>query len=164
MAQTKYITVAELEEAYDTRTLAQLGSDAAADATVDESNTILLNVIERASATVESVALAASMYTATDLTDLQTADDWTLKGLVAALAMGYLFERRTSVPPESIQRSTDAANETLKALRSGRRVFNDAGAISAGKPSVAIIKPTSRVRLNLVSDQPFFPRRQTQEV
>ena len=164
MAQTRYITVAELAEAYDARTLAQLGSDLAADSTVDESNAILLNAIERASAIVQSFALAAGLYTATDLTDLQTADDWSLKGLVAAIAMGKLFDRRTTVPPESIQRAIDSADETLKSIRKGRRVFNDADAIDAGKPSVVIISPTTRARLNLVSDQPFFPTRQRQQV
>ena len=163
MAQTKYITVAELVEAHDLRTLQNLSSDTAADGTADESNTILLNAIERASADVQSYALRGGRYSASELDNLQTADDWSLKGLVVDLAVGYAFRRRGIIPPDS-QEQYEKALATLEDLRDGKQVFNDTGAIAAGKPSAVVITSTERSKLDLVADSPFFPPRRTKIV
>lgn len=157
MAQTKYITVAEFAEAHDTRMLADLSSDSGNPGTVNESNTILLNAIERASADVESYALRGERYSATDLTDLQTADDWTLKGLVADVAIYYAAGRRAGMLPDVVQEKIEAARRTLEDLRDGKKIFNDASSIAAGKPKVSITGPGRRENLGMVSTEPFFP-------
>lgn len=162
MAQTRYITVAELAEAFDTRKLGQLSSDTGTPATVNESNAILLNCIERASGEVQSYAMRGGLYTASDLDDLNTNDDWMLKGLVSALAMGHLHTRRGMALPDDIQGAVTQARQTLEDLRDGQVVFpQDSGAIAAGKPSVNIISPGSRAKLSMVADEPFFPPRRT---
>lgn len=161
MAQAKYITVAELAERYDTRTLGQLSSDDGTEATVDSNNAILLNAIEVGSSDVESAALRGGRYTTTDLAALQTADDWSLKGLVAQIAIVRLHERRPSTLPDFISEMRLANDRALKDLREGNMIFNDADAIAGGKPSVQVISSGIRAQLGLVSDSSFFPQRRT---
>lgn len=164
MPQERYITVAEFAKAFDTRTLAQLGSDSGSVGTVDESNTILLNAIDRASADVQSFALRGGRYSVDDLLSLQTEDDWSLKGTVASLAIGYAHRRRGAAIPDDIQASIDRAEEMLKDLAAGSRVFNDTEAIAAGQPDNQIVSVRDRQNLSLVGDLPFFPDRNIREI
>jgi hypothetical protein len=163
MAQAKYLTVAELAEAFDSRLLQELGADDGALGTVDESNAILLNAIERASADVQGYTFRGGQYTLTDLQALQTQDDWSLKGIVAALAMGHLYDRRGASAPETITAKIEAAGEALRELRDGKAIFFDTNVMDAGKPKMDVISPTTRANLNLVSDSDFFPQRNVQE-
>lgn len=158
MAQTRYITVAEWVEGTDTRVLAQLSSDTDAPITVDETNARLLNAIERGSSDVQSSALRGGRYSSDDLDALKTADDWTMKGLVADLATRYLYESRGGSAPEDVQRRFRDADAALEDLRQGRQVFNDSDAIGAGVPEVAIMNAGQRARLHMVSDTEYFPR------
>jgi len=164
VAQAKYITVAELVETHDTRPLGQLSSDSGAAATVDENNAKLLNAIERASADVESHALRGGRYSSTDLTDLQTADDWTLKGLVARLAIYYVYRRRGGPIPPDVESDRSSAKLDLEALRDGKMIFSDAGAIGAGRARPRIVSSGIRGELHLASDEPYFPQRRTSAV
>lgn len=164
MAQEKYITVAELVEAFDSRDLGDLSSDTGTPATVDESNAKILNAIERASADVESYALRGQRYSLTDLSDMKADDDWTLKGLVAALAMKKMYARRGGVMPDAIRDAANEATQSLTDLVEGKQVFSNAGAQAAGRPSIHILSSHERGWLGLASDQDFFPQRQTQEV
>lgn len=160
MAQARYITVAELTEAHDIRSLQNLGADTATDGTANSSNTILLNAIERASAQVESFAARGGIYTLTDLTAIQAADDWTLKGLVVELAIAHTYRRRGGRIPADLSDRISEAEKTLEDLRDGKRVFgSDDDAISAGKPSAVVVDQSQRARLNSVADEPFFPQR-----
>lgn len=159
MAQAKYISVAELAEAYDIRLLEQMASDTGSAVTADESEARLLNAIERGSADVQAAVLRGGRYTATDLTDLQTADDWTLKGLVAARAIIHVFRRRGGSAPADVQAIADESAQKLDDLRDGRAIFTDADAIAAGKPKVVVISQGDRDNLNLVADGPNFPKR-----
>jgi hypothetical protein len=160
MAQATYITVAELVEAYDRRILADLSSDSGIDrGELDSTNPILSNVIERASADVEAAALVGGRYTTTVLADLQTADDWTLKGLVADLALLHLHDRRGSAPSTSLQERFKRASDMLEKLGEGKVVFNNAGTIDAGTPEVLVISAGDRANLKMVSDEPIFPSR-----
>lgn len=157
MAQTKYITVAELAESYDARLLADLGGDGSANLVVDEDNAIITNAIERASAKVESFALRGGRYSEADLAALQADDDWKLKGLVASIAISFLFRRRAGQAPPDIEKEIEAANKDLDDLRDGKTIFRDDGAIAAGKATAAVLSSGSRGRLGLVADGPFFP-------
>lgn len=157
MAQTTYITVAEWQHGTDDRVLADLMSDDGTAGTIGEGDLVLLNCIERASADVESYVLRGGRYTLTDLTDLQTDDDWTLKGLVADLATGYLYQIRGGQIPDSAKDRQDRGRETLQELAKGGRIFRDTSAISAGTAQVSIITTDQRARSNLVSDGPNFP-------
>lgn len=138
----------------------QLSSDDGSEAELDASNTKAINAIERASAMVQSYAMRGGRYTAVDLDDIQTADDWTLKGLVASLAMSNLYRRRGSALPEDLKEQVKEAHSTLKALSNGDIIFaQDTASITAGKPETVIVPAGRRAELGLMSDQPIFPKR-----
>lgn len=157
MAQNKYITQAELAESFDTRTLAELASDDGTPATVG-SDTNIDNAIERASARVEESCQQGGRYTADDLADLQTADDWSLKGLVADLAVHEMYVRR-GPPPDRLKERFDAAQKRLDDLGAGKTVFKSDSAIAAGRASIRVVTDTERHELRRVSDEPYFPVR-----
>lgn len=157
MAQTQYITVTEWNLGLDERVMADLSSDDGTVGTVNDANSVLVNCIERASADVESFALRGGRYTVAALTDLQTDDDWTLKGLVADLATGYLYQIRGGQAPPDIGVRIDRARVALEELGKGSRVFRDADAIDAGQAQVSVISSSDRKTSALVGDGPNFP-------
>ncbi len=160
MAQTKYITIAELKESFDTRLLGQLASySGSPDALSDESNTVALNAIEKASAEIQSYALRGNRYTTGDLDTLKTDDDWTLKGLCCTLTVKHLFRGKATSAPPDVQTMIDEATATCEALANGERIFNYDTAASAGKAAVKVISTQTRGKTNMVSDSQFFPDR-----
>lgn len=164
MAQVSYITEVELLEGFDDRTVGQLASDTGTAVTLDGTSVEIKNAIERASAMVESGALRGGRYSLADLAALKTADDWSLKGLVAELTIGKLYERRPGTIPQDMKDMLRTAHEKIEALEKGDRIFNDAGAIVSGKPKVVLLSRFERQQLNMVADQPFFPPRIEQAV
>lgn len=164
MAQATYISTAELIESFDERMVFQLASYSGtplANASALASSTIALNAIEKASAEVESYALRGGLYTVTNLSDLQTADDWALKTLVSTLTMKHLFRGKTGNIPPDMQAMVAEATATLEELREGKRVFNLDTVLSAGKAKAYVISATVRSNLNMPSDGINFPRRIT---
>jgi phage gp36-like protein len=160
MAQTKYITIAELKESFDSRMLGQLASySGTPDALGDESNTVVLNAIEKASAEIQSYALRGNRYTADNLDTIKTDDDWTLKGLCATLTVKHLFRGKATQAPADIVQMIEEAKGLCEALGSGDRIFNFDTAASGGKAAVKIISAHNRGRFSLASDQQFFPER-----
>jgi hypothetical protein len=161
MAQTIYATVEQFQAAVDTRTLAQLGTDSATPGLVDVNNTIIMTALKRGSADVERTALQGKRYGLSDLATLLADEDWTLIGLTIDLAISHLLGRRIGNASEDIKERVRRADETLKSLRSGDMIFRSEAAAEAGVIRPSIITPETRGRLNLVGDQPYFPRRQT---
>jgi len=161
MAQTKYITIAELKESFDTRLLGQLASySGTPDALGDESNTVVLNAIEKASAEIQSYALRGNRYTSDNLDTIKSDDDWTLKGLCCTLTVKHLFRGKATSAPPDVQSMIDEATATCEALANGDRIFNFDTAASAGKAAVKVISTQTRGKVNMVSDSQFFPPRQ----
>jgi len=166
MAQTSYISTAELIESFDERMVFQLSSYSGspiANSGALASSAVALNAIEKASAEVESYSLRGGLYSATDLTDLQTADDWSLKGLVATLTMKYLFQGKTGQVPPDMGAMIGEATQTLEDLRAGKRVFNLSGVHTAGKAKIQVISSSVRSNINMPSDQMYFPTRLTRK-
>lgn len=163
MAQATYISASELAELIDDRWLKQWGSDDGTPLVAIDLTGAIGNAVERASADVESHALRGGRYTATHLLELQTADDWTLKGLVADLAVVHLAKSRMGRGlPDDIAELKTKCEKTLQDLRDGLRVFNLAEAIEGGKAKISIIDAGDRTQLRMPSDEPFFrPRRTT---
>jgi hypothetical protein len=160
MAQTKYITIAELKESFDSRMLGQLGSySGTPDALGDESNTVILNSIEKASAEIQSYALRGNRYTADNLDTIKDDDDWTLKGLCATLTVKHLFRGKATQAPADIVQMIEEGKEICEALGSGGQIFNFDQAVSGGEASVVLIPSNTRGQLRLASDQQFFPDR-----
>ena len=160
MAQTKYITVAELIESFDERMLKQLSSYSGTPGTMNDSNAIAANAIEKASAEIQSYALRGNRYTSANLDTLKTDDDWTLKGLCCTLTVKHLFRGKATSAPPDVQAMIDEATATCEALANGDRIFNLDTAASAGKAAVKVISTQTRGKTNMVSDSQFFPTRQ----
>jgi len=166
MAQARYISTDELIESFDSRTMFQLASYSGtpiANATALRTSATALNAIEKASSDVESFALRGGIYTTTDFTDLQTADDWSLKSLVATLAMKHLFRGKTGNMPPDMQAMVGEATRTMEELRTGKRVFNLDRVHSGGKVSVHVISASVRANINMPSDSAYLPQRQTRK-
>ncbi len=159
MPQATYITPDELARAYDSRPVGELSSDDGTVGVINPSNEILMTAIERASADVESAVLKSRRYTIEDLQALQANDDWTLKGIVADLAVAHLYQRRGTAMPDAWQRAADRAEAQLEALRTGREIFTDDAAAAAGEPRPRTFTSTARSNLGIISDTPYFPGR-----
>lgn len=158
-----YATVDQFLLSVDERLLANLGSDTNADGTVDDSNDIIVAALTRASHDVMSYALRGGNYTSAQLDALQTAEDWTLIGLVCDLAINALYARRGGEIPESVRNRVSSAMQTLLDLRDGKIVFSGVAdeKQAALVPEVQVISATVRGQSSMVSDSPFFPRRAT---
>ena len=168
---TAYLSIAELIEASDARTMAQLGSDTGTKLTFsdpatsgDDTGGILTNAIERASGEVEMHARRGGRYDADRLAALYAADDWALKGLVANLAVRNLHLRRSGDMPPAVMDSVKRAEDLLALLSSGEVIFADAASEEAGKADVVLLTSSQRGRLRLVGNEPFFRRSRTSEV
>ena len=145
----------------DERLLKELISDTNADGTVS-SSTILTEVLLRGGEEVASAATRSQAYTVTELETLATDGNALLRGLVADLALCYLFERRGGKVPESVKAKANRAQSMLNDLRDGRRVFAVDANREAGTASVSVISQATRGSLRLVSDSPFYPDRRSQ--
>jgi|TARA_R110000737_G_scaffold245905_1_gene256434 hypothetical protein len=160
MAQSTYITATELAESFDSRMIKQLSSyDGTPQSSV--SNSTVTNAIEKASSEVESYALRGGLYTHSNLLALKSADDWSLKTLVATLTMKHLFRGKTGNIPPDMQAMVAEATATLEEIREGKQVFNLDVTIEAGKAKAYVISSTTRSNLNMPSDGANFPRRIT---
>jgi len=163
VAQTSYISTAELVESFDDRMVKQLSSYSGSPETDLSTNAAALNAIEKASSEVESYALRGGLYSSQNLSDLQTADDWSLKSLVSTLTMKHLFRGKTGSIPPDMAAMMGEASQTLEDLRDGKRVFNLSTTHDAGKPSVLVISASIRGNQNMPSDSKYFPQRQTRK-
>lgn len=146
----------------DKRLLEELTSDTNSDAVIDATNTILTEALLRGGEEVASAATRSQAYTVTELETLATDGNALLRGLVADLALCYLFERRGGEVPESVKAKANRAQQMLGDLRDGRRVFAVDANRQAGTASISVITASARGSLTLVSDSPFYPTRKTQ--
>ena len=161
MAQTKYLTIAELKESFDTRMLGQLCSYSGSPSALgDETNAVALNAIEKASGEIQSYALRGERYTSENLDTIYAADDWSLKGLCATLTVKHLFRGKATSAPPDVQAMIDEATATCEALVKGEGIFNLGTIASAGKAAISLISNANRGRINMVSDSEYFPPRQ----
>lgn len=146
----------------DERLLKELTSDTNADATIDANNTILTEALLRGGEEVASAATRGNSYTVTELEALGTDGNALLRGLVADLALCYLFERRGGDVPESVKAKANRAQQALEALRDGKLVFAVDANREAGTATVRVIQQQIRGSLRLVSDSSFYPNRRSE--
>jgi len=158
MAAPQYATATELLTHIDSRVIQMLASDDGTDGGTTYSNVILAAAVERASSDIESYARRGERYSETDLSDLQTAGDTTLIGLVADLTIFHLAGRRGGdLSPAIAQRGRDA-HASLKALANGDRIFGkDTGAEGSGTAAAVIVPVATRLDTAMISDSDFFP-------
>lgn len=159
MPMAQLLTNVQSAQFVDTRLLAQLTSDSNTDATIDSGNTVLTNAILRAGEEVASASTKSNSYTVSELEALATANNAMLQGLVADLALCFLFERRGADVPESIKVKANRAYQTLADIADGKRVFAVDSNRSAGSSTVSVVSTSVRGSLRMVADSPFFPTR-----
>jgi hypothetical protein len=160
-----YADTNDFKLAFDERALKELGSDTDADGTVNSGNAIIQTALVRASDEVRTFTLRGGVYTAAQLDQIQSSGDWALKGLVCDIAFGILIARRGGAIPDSVAARLEKADRTLRDLRDGKLVFGSMAPtkLEASLPSVSVIPAQVRGNLGMASDQPFFPRRRTEE-
>lgn len=159
MPAPRYCTIDDLQSVHDERALQQLTSDTGTPASLDETNTILINAMEDAASEIRSEAQVGGIYSNSRLQALFVSGDWALIGTASRLAVVRLYERRGAQLPEAIDGIKNRVMQVLNDLRDGKRVFDDAAAIDAGQPKVVILSADDRNSLNRCSDSPFFPTR-----
>lgn len=147
----------------DERLLKELTSDTNSDAVIDASNTILTEALLRGGEEVAAAATRSQAYTVAELEALATDGNALIRGLVADLALCFLFERRGGDVPESVKAKANRAQTLLSDLRDGRKVFAVDNNREAGTATVAVISTSTRGSLRMVSDSPFYPTRLTQQ-
>jgi len=145
----------------DSRILQELATDDNTDGTISSSTTITAAIL-RAGEEVASAATRSNTYSTVDLDTLAAANNGMLEGLVADLALCFLFERRGGDVPEVVKAKASRAQASLSDLRDGKRVFANDTNRAAGLPSVAVIAVQARGNLGMVSDSSFFPYRKDQ--
>lgn len=145
----------------DTRLLAELASDSNSDGTV-ASSTIITESLLRSGEEVASAATRSNAYTVAEIETLATEGNGMLRGLVADLALCFLFERRGGDVPESVKAKANRAQSTLTDLRDGKRVFAVDLKRESGTATVQVITASTRGSLVMNADSTFFPTRRTQ--
>lgn len=161
MAMAQLLSNTDFTLYADARLLAELASDANTDGTVSSSSIITESLL-RAGEEVASAATRSNSYTIQELEDMGTAGNAMLRGLVADLALCFLFERRGGDVAESVKAKAMRAQETLRDLRDGKKVFAVDANRAAGTATVAVIQTAIRGSLSLVSDSTFYPNRRGQ--
>ena len=146
-----YATYADLEASVDAQVIAQLCSDQGTP--MLGANPVTDYAIEHASGIVQAYARVGSIYTDTDLTTL-------LRGIVVALAIEFLFQRRAMKITPAVDERVKRAYSMLEALRDGKMIFGAlAKAAEAGLPEVRATPLQTYAYYNGVSTSSFFPPR-----
>lgn len=153
-----YATYADLEASVDAQVIAQLCSDQGTP--MLGANPVTDYAIEHASGIVQAYARVGSIYTDTDLTTLAAANDALLRGIVVALAIEFLFQRRAMKITPAVDERVKRAYSMLEALRDGKMIFGAlAKAAEAGLPEVRATPLQTYAYYNGVSTSSFFPPR-----
>ena len=153
-----YATYADLEATLDQQIIAQLCSDSGEPMPGD--NPIADTALSRAGGIIRAYAMVGGIYSDADLNGLATASDAMLVMLTVDLATEFLFQRRGSKVPPSIEDRVKRSYSALEALRDGKMIFGSVAAnVTAGKPEVKAVPPSTLAWYSKVSNSPFFPYR-----
>lgn len=153
-----YATYADLEATLDQQIIAQLCSDSGEP--MPGQNPIADTALSRAKGVIRAYAMVGGMYSDTDLDGLATAADAMLVMLTVDLATEFLFQRRGTKVPPSIEERVKRSYSALEALRDGKMIFGSISAnVAAGQPEVKVVSPSTLAWYSKVSNSPFFPYR-----
>jgi len=147
-----FCTEAQFEQRYDTRLIAQYSNDA--NSTTKDS-AVVQAALDDADGDVKSAVLRGGIYVASDLTTLDTNDEKLLIRLCATLAMKHLVGRRGR-GARALKDDFDWAQETLKLLRDGARVFDVATPLAADEPEVITLTVSEKENLDTMTNTTFF--------
>lgn len=145
-SEMAYADARDLLDFYDAGQIGNLGSDSRDTMTVSEIlvSPIIESCLLRASGEVELACVAGGRYSPLDLQSLYGASQGALKGLVCDLAFYHLTKRRRPEPEKLA--AYKEAQELLKALRDGDKIFGFQEAITAGQMGTIDLSKDSQNR------------------
>lgn len=152
------VTVQQLVDRYDRRTVAQLLSDDNSQVPVGELNTNqrLLAILQDATGEFKSALSVGFQYTDENFTDLAEANNPVVVRLICALAMGYLYERRGIGVPDATDRTIRWAREQLVEIQKGRKVLDVIEVKEAQNPTPVMRTQSQRIEGQSWSTSPIF--------
>ena len=157
---TTLATYTDMIDRYDERTLKDLCSDSGTPVTTLQGDRKLTIALQTASGRLLAACRVCQLYTATDLATMEGADDSLVKSIVCSIAMAILIARRPRPDmAESLARIVSEAEDYLKLLRDGHRVFGLEPQLSASVPDVQAPTVVEVQNLNLITSRAhgYFP-------
>lgn len=160
-----YATATDLTNSYDVNVIVQLCTDTDTPITVNQIplNTYVVSSIARASADIRMACQVAQTYTDTDLTNIFSSGDESIRnqlvGLCVDRAFGYLINRRAQVAQDYEQLSIRArmTDEIIDALRKGYKLFSLPEQQAKGAQVEIVPVETSALNSITRSIPRFFP-------
>ena len=153
-----YADYADLEAALDQNIIAQLCGDAGTP--MPGPNPMTTHALERATGIIRSYVRVGNIYTDTELTALDAANDPLLVTMAVDLATEFLFQRRGAKLTPAIEQRIKQTYTMLEGLRDGKMLFGAvASNADAGTPTVKAVGPSVLGWYNQASNSPFFPPR-----
>lgn len=151
-----YATAADMKNRYDERRLGQLVLDDGTMATSAqlETDTVLSEMLEDATALIDAFATRGGRYTQAELTALTGSPLKLLKRLTCDLAYGLLVQRRgyTASETDAMAPGFSRAIALLDKLGEGALIFATENAVAAGKPTRTVLSKD----IELISDASRF--------
>lgn len=157
-----YATASDLKSRYDARTLGMLVSDTGTAIPEDSlaNDTNISTALQDASGWVDSYALRAKRYTASNLSSLTGNSLNLLKRVVCDIAFALLVQRRPYAVPRDQLVSYQSALDMLEQIRLGQRVFAVDAVLEAGTAFQQPKDRTTVLNQNLLRDRSkVFPTR-----
>jgi len=155
---TSFVTVQQLLDRYDRRTVAQLLSDDNEQVPTADlvTNQKLLAILQDATGEFRSALTVGFQYADDDLDALALERNPVIVRLISALAMGYLYERRGIGVPDATDKTIRWAREQLVELQKGRKVLDVVANKIAQNPTPVMRTQEERVLGQSWSTSPIF--------
>lgn len=139
-----YCTPQRFIDAYDLRTVGDLLSDTNTRLISSQilASTVLNELLMEASGWVESACMVAGRYAPADLAALTGNSAQMLAGMVAGIAMFFLWDRRPErLAKMALPAKADMALKQIGALEQGTAIFGILEVTQAGVPNVEFVTP-----------------------
>lgn len=148
-----YCTIAQLQQRYDQRIIAQVSNDTNGTAGL---STTIQAALDDATADVNLACQVGGVYSIADLLALTATGDTSLVRLCADLAMRHLARRRAGGRVEGLESAFDRSQEMLRALRLGQRILNVSANLGANVPAMVNMSSTQTGNLLTFTNTSFF--------
>jgi len=140
---TAYATGAEFLNRYDARLVGDLVSDTGTPVAPNDlsTNTVLLALLDDASAAVDAAVFVGNRYTPAQMASLSTTAASFVRRLVCDLGLIFLKRRRGRFDNEKDAALLKECNETLDALRKGDDLLMLSGQTEAAASTIELVNP-----------------------
>lgn len=148
-----YATIAQLQDRYDARLIAQLSNDLNSTGVVTSR---VQAALDDASADLLRACLKGSIYASTDLDTLVASGDTSLVRLVSDGAMRNLARRRGMARHEGLEAAFERWDKALRDLSNGLAILNVQTNREADTPSLVVLSCLEQQNLNVLTNTSFF--------